>query len=208
MNTKKDNTEERIIKAATYIFVEKGKAGARMQEIADKAGINKALLHYYFKSKDKLFESIFMEKIKDAFPKIVNLLNSEASIWDRIDVIVDSYIDLLLANPELPAFIIGEINRAENPIKDFINMQNINLSPIFATLQEAIDSEEIINIPPEHIMLNIISVCVFPFVAKNMIKLVIFPHDEEKKSIFFEERKIYAKAFIMNGLKNNKLQNS
>ncbi len=201
MEIKKDNTEERIIKAATQVFVEKGKAGARMQEIADKAGINKALLHYYFKSKDKLFESIFMEKVKESFPKIISLINSDSNILEKIDLIIDSYIELLLANPELPAFIIAEINRTENPIKDFVNANALNISPILAILQEAIDAGEIINIPPEHLMLNIISVCVFPFAARNMVKLIIFPHDEKQPAQFLAERKEYAKTFIMNGIK-------
>ena len=80
MEIKKDSTEDKILEAAKNVFVTKGMEGARMQEIADEAGINKALLHYYFRSKERLFEAIFSEVIQMAFPQLTQILKSDAHL--------------------------------------------------------------------------------------------------------------------------------
>ena len=80
---KDQTTEEVILEAARKVFVKKGMYGARMQDIADEAGINKALLHYYFESKDKLFEKVFMEAAGHLFPKVNEVFNSDASVFEK-----------------------------------------------------------------------------------------------------------------------------
>jgi AcrR family transcriptional regulator len=96
MEVKKDNTEEKIIDAATYVFVKKGMDGARMQEIADRAGINKALLHYYFRSKEKLFDAVFTRIISIAFPRIGQILTSDLPILEKVEKVIDIYLELLM----------------------------------------------------------------------------------------------------------------
>ena len=90
MSEKDSNTEQIILKAARKVFTHKGFDGARMQEIADEAGINKALLHYYFRSKDKLFEAIFKEVITTFFPRIISVLTSDLSLFEKITLFTDS----------------------------------------------------------------------------------------------------------------------
>ena len=81
---KKDNTEEKILNAAQTVFIQKGMDGARMQEIADEAGINKALLHYYFRTKQKLFEAIFKKVFSQIFPNLMDMVHSELPIEEKL----------------------------------------------------------------------------------------------------------------------------
>src|ERR1700741_3146545 len=105
------NTEEQIIAAAKKIFIQKGMAGARMQDIADEAGINKALLHYYFHSKQKLFEVIFLEAAQKLFPKINEIFNSDRPLFEKIEKFCEEYITVVIENPYLPLFVFNEINQ-------------------------------------------------------------------------------------------------
>src|ERR1700712_5053671 len=95
-------TEQKILAAAEEVFHEKGYDGARMQEIAEHAGINKGLLHYYFKTKDKLFEAIFSRALQHMISKIFGILEMELPLEDKIRLIVDQYMSMILKNPTLP----------------------------------------------------------------------------------------------------------
>ncbi len=105
------SAEQKILEAAKQVFMENGLDGARMQDIADKAGINKALLHYYFRSKDKLFERIFVEEAQKFMPKVSTIMLSEISLFEKIEKFMSEYIDTLSQNPLLANFIMNEINR-------------------------------------------------------------------------------------------------
>ena len=108
---KDKNTEERILKAARTVFIEKGYYGARMQEIADKAEINKAMLHYYFRDKEKLFYRIFEKVFQEFFPMITDIIDSEKKIEYKIREICNNYVSLFQKNPYIPLFILSEISR-------------------------------------------------------------------------------------------------
>ena len=111
------NTEELIFESAIKIFHSKGLAGARMQEIADEAGINKAMLHYYFRSKQSLFEAVFKKAFMQLAPQIHQVLNSDDTLFEKIQNFADKYISFVMENRFLPTFIIQELNN--NP--DFAN---------------------------------------------------------------------------------------
>src|SRR6201991_2963463 len=118
-NNKKDtDTKERILEAARNVFVHKGMFGARMQDIADEAGINKALLHYYFKSKEKLFEEVLREAAIKLFPRINEIFTSDDSLFTKIELFCEEYITVVLENPYLPLFVLNEMN--QDPVY-FIN---------------------------------------------------------------------------------------
>ena len=110
-NIKDGSAEEKILAAAQKVFMTKGMAGARMQDIANEAGINKALLHYYFTDKDKLFEVVFLAEAQKFFPKINAIFNSDIPLFGKIENFVTEYIDEMQENPFLPWFVMNEINR-------------------------------------------------------------------------------------------------
>jgi len=104
-------TQSKIFEAATEVFEEKGYTGARMQEIADRAGINKALLHYYFRTKDQLFMAVFHVLLKKMFEKILSIFMEEATFKEKMRRFLDEHIEFLIRNPKLPIFLLNEISR-------------------------------------------------------------------------------------------------
>lgn len=200
MQTKKDNTEEKILNAAKEVFIKKGMDGARMQEIADAAKINKALLHYYFRSKEKLFDAIFRRIIGFAFPKIGQIIQSDLDFKTKVEQVIDTYLDLLLKHPYLPGFILKEINRDPSVFLKLILKQGFNSQPIFAVIQEAMDRGEIVKMKPEHLLVNVIGLCVFPFAAKPIVSFVAFNEDKQATEQFFKERKQEVQQFVLRAI--------
>src|SRR6476619_6643320 len=108
---KEQNTEEKILAAAKKVFLKEGMAGARMQDIADEAGINKALLHYYFRSKDKLFETIFTETSSRFIPRMNQVMDSDLPLFEKISMFCEAYISQMQQNPYIVLFIMNEANK-------------------------------------------------------------------------------------------------
>jgi len=200
MEAKKDSTEDKILEAATNVFVSKGMEGARMQEIADEAGINKALLHYYFRSKEHLFEAIFAEIIKFAFPKITQIVQSDEPIVTKIEQVIDAYIDLLIKHPFIPGFVIKELNRDPSGLFKMVMKFGLNPQVVFDQIQLAMDRGEIIKMQPRHLAANIISMCIFPFAARPIISFVLFKDDQKALETFYAERAEVIKQFVINAI--------
>lgn len=202
---KKDTTEEKIMQAAKDVFVSKGMEGARMQEIADKAGINKALLHYYFRTKERLFDAILSEIIKFAFPKLTGILMSEKSIVTKIEEVIDAYVDVLIRHPFIPAFILKELNRDPSGLFKMVVKYGFNFQGVFDQIQQAIDRGEIRPIRPQHLVTNIVSLCVFPFAARPILNYVIFKENQQELDAFYAERAEVIKKFVIDSIViNNK----
>jgi len=200
METKKDSTEDKILEAAKNVFVSKGMEGARMQEIADEAGINKALLHYYFRSKERLFEAIFSEIIKFAFPKITRIAQSDEPFVNKIEQVVDAYIDLLIKHPFIPGFVMKELNRDPSGLFKMVMKFGLNPQVIFDQIQLAMDRGEIIQMQPRHLAANIISMCIFPFAARPLVSFVLFKDDQKALEAFYAERADVIKKFVINAI--------
>jgi len=200
METKKDNTEEKILEAAKSVFLNKGMDGARMQEIADEAGINKALLHYYFRSKERLFEAIFGEIIKFAFPKITRIIALDMGIVSKIEQFVDAYLEILMKHPFIPGFIMKELSRDPSTFLKMIMKFGFNPQIIFTQIEEAMDRGEIIRMNPRHLAVNVISMCVFPFAARPIISFVMFREDQQAIENFYRERATMIKQFVVNAI--------
>src|ERR1035437_3927780 len=200
METKKDSTEDKILEAAKNVFVSKGMEGARMQEIADEAGINKALLHYYFRTKERLFEAIFAEIIKFAFPQITRIVKSDEPIVTKIEQVIDAYIDLLIKHPFIPGFVIKELNRDPSGLFKLVVKFGLNPQVIFDEIQLAMDRGEIIQMQPRHLVANIISMCIFPFAARPIISFILFKDDQKALNTFHSERADIIKQFVINAV--------
>ena len=202
MVKKKDqSTEERILASAKKIFVEKGMAGARMQDIADDAGINKAMLHYYFRSKEKLFEVIFKEAAARLFPTIANILNSDLPLFDKIRRFTNDYLEIVIENPFLPLFVLNEINKRPQAFGKKIFGHNRPPVHILAEqIEQEIRKKTIKAINPAHLVMNMMSMCVFPFVGKPMIQMIMNIDDTQFRNMM-EERKTMIADFIIASIK-------
>lgn len=191
---KDQTTEQKILEAARQVFVQKGMDGARMQEIADIAGINKALLHYYFRSKDKLFFAVF-ESVMGGFFKLINLtLQRDEPIEVKIDFIVDSYLDTLDANPFVPQFIISEVSRNPNIMKELLAKNNFHPNQ-FVQLFNAYKKE---NTDPRQLFISFMGMMLFPYIAAPMLKMILFDNSHENYAEFLGQRKDFVKSTIKN----------
>lgn len=196
------NTEERILKAATSVFIQKGKAAARMQEIADEAGINKALLHYYYRSKDKLFEAVFSIVVKQlVVPKIIKSLREESDIFKLFRKFADLYIGILSKNPFIPLFILEEINKNPRRIYDALMNSGIPIDTVLSKFKNAMNEGLIRKMDPRHIIVNLISLCVFPFASREIMRPVFFDDDKKAYKEFLESRKKEVADFMINAIK-------
>jgi TetR/AcrR family transcriptional regulator len=199
---KDSNTEEKILSAARQVFIEKGLAGARMQDIADRAEINKAMLHYYFKNKEMLFEVIFRETAGKLFPHFEKLMESDLNFFDKIRSIVSSYIEMIIQNPYLPLFVMNEMNK--NPqigLKNFFEAQKPGFVKKFReSIEESVKNGLIQPINPIHLIMNMFSMCAFPFIAKPMISMLTGIEDDQFKNLM-EQRKVLVAEFIIHSIK-------
>ncbi|GJM33388.1 MAG: hypothetical protein DHS20C18_23890 [Saprospiraceae bacterium] len=195
------STEQIIKEAAKKIFVRKGFAGARMQEIAEEAGINKALLHYYYRSKEKLFEGIFSEIFDHMIGQLKQSVTTDKPLIQKIEDFVDRYISTIEQNPYIPLFIVNEI--AQNPDRFVEKIKSKQVFPelagFFQQMLGEMERGNIREIPPLHLFLNILGLCAFPFIAKPMVKAVS-GMDEDTWEMLMKDRKKEVKTFIRRAL--------
>jgi len=161
-------TRDQILRAARQVFLEKGYANSRMQEIADTAQINKGLLHYYFTTKDNLFRAVFQDALQEFIPRLRDVLDSKQGIREKVAQVISSYMNLMLENPHLPSFIVNELNHNQEAFLDMIyNWEGRPDLPVFfMEIRQASERGEIAPVHPAQLFLNIISLCVFPFLAR------------------------------------------
>jgi len=198
---KDSTTEERIVEAARRVFIQKGLSGARMQEIADEAGINKALLHYYFRNKEKLFDHIFEGVVKKIAEGLTLSFGKEMDIYGRLGTVVDVYCDILLENRYLPLFVLNAMNN--DPLK-FAGVLSENMVPVYGNILEdfrqSAEKGVIRDYDPVHLFLNMLGLIIFPFAMYPMIEKVAPEHIRPFLKNFLESRKEEIKKFLFNAL--------
>ena len=107
---RRDVGRDHLVEAAERVFARRGYEGARMQEIADEAGVNKALLHYYFRSKERLGQAIFRQAVGQILPRVYVILVSEQTLEEKVRGVIAAELEFLSAHPYLPAYVVNEIN--------------------------------------------------------------------------------------------------
>jgi AcrR family transcriptional regulator len=194
-------TEEKIFEAATDVFVDKGMDGARMQDIASHAGINKALLHYYYRTKDQLFNAVFEMIAKKVLRKFAPVFDDKLTLEEKIRFFFREHITFLQENPKLPGFILNEINRNPARIKKLLS--NIHLENLWEQLCEQHKKElEKYNITKDslpQIMVSVAALSVFPFAARGIVEGLL---EKTGRSFneYMEERKEFAAAFVIKAI--------
>lgn len=190
------STEEKIKSAAQLVFMKKGYAATRTRDIAEEAGINLALLNYYFRSKEKLFELIMLEKLSKFFGAIAPILNdTNASLDQKIVSFSNNYIDLLTANPELPLFILSEVRTNPERFVNKLPVAKVADSHFIQQLQERRP-----DVHPLHFLMNVLGLSVFPFVMKPVFQASGILN-ERAFAARMEERKALIPRWIMGMLK-------
>ncbi len=204
MKTEIENNEQKILKAAKTVFQQKGMAGARMQEIADEAGINKALLHYYYRSKQLLFEAVFYQAFSFIAPKLSSVLNADLPLFEKVKQFTKGYISFTIAHPYLPIFIIRELNQNPEFAKKLTRHNDFPNIDIFKNqVEESIIKGDIISITAEQLFINIMALTVFPFIGAPILKGFTKLDDNAYQSLLIE-RKTTVADFIINAIKMKK----
>jgi AcrR family transcriptional regulator len=202
-------TEERILGAARRVFVRRGTAGARMREIAEEAGVNQALLHYYFRSKDYLAEAVFQQAARRLFPPVIALLGSDAPLEEKVERVVEHELRVLLENPFLPGYVLAELNqnadRARQLVEALMGTRVEGFAPqVFAKLaaqiEERVSAGTMRPMTADQFVMNLVSLCVFPFAARPMF-CVLLQLDAEGFAAMIERRKQSLVPFFLAALK-------
>jgi len=201
MTNTPSETEATILEAARKVFISNGFDGSTMQMIADEARINKALLHYYYRNKDTLFESVFFEAFKKIVPHMMQIMNPEKDFFTRIKTFVVNYITVLQEVPEIPLFILHELRRNPDRLVKLVSMSGIEPKAFMKVIEEEIRTGNIREIDPMQLMVNLLAMTIFPFAARPMIQGFIMNNDEEMFNEFLEKRKTEVSTFIINAIK-------
>ena len=189
-NTKDTSTEDRIKVAARKVFHQKGYAGTRTRDIAEEAGINHAMLNYYFRSKEKLFEIVMMETMGQFFKGVGVILNDEnTSLEEKIERVVANYIDLLLEEPDLPTFILNEVRTNPEPfVANTPILQALEHSVLARQYAEAVAQGRITEPNLMHTVLNVISLVIFPFIAQPIFTALSRTDKEAYKALMLQRK--------------------
>ncbi|MBR2359866.1 MAG: TetR/AcrR family transcriptional regulator [Bacteroidaceae bacterium] len=173
--------ENKIIDAARAVFIEKGYAETSMSEIAARVGINRPGLHYYFRTKDKMFQAVFGSIVSSVVPKVFEaLVHKEKSVAERIEGIIDAYYALFLENPQLPMFMLRELNRDSDLL--IHTVQELNVVDVarnaLVSLQEEMDEGKLNRVPLQFIFYNFYGLLIIPFLTRD-ISTKVFENDED-----------------------------
>lgn len=171
-------TEDRILEAAHRVFLARGVAAARTQEIADEAGVNKALLHYYFRTKAKLADAVFLRAAASLFPQLLGALGSDLPLKAKLQAVVDAEMDAIEANPFLPGYILCELRtdpaRLTALLEETIPAGQMR-EMLFGSLQAQIDLEveagRLRPVRARQMMVTLMSLLIFPHAASHMLEV-------------------------------------
>ncbi len=199
------STEERILDAAMKVFTRKGYAAARTEEIAKEAGINRALLHYYYRDKQTIFNLIFETRFKEFFKGLFIIFEADnLTLFDKIRRMVEHEINTLINHPDLARFIITEIAQEPELLIEYGKKLGVNPRLFIEAFERQVAKEvEVGSIKPiegKQLLINIMSLCIYPFVAKPIIQTMMNV-DEPAFYQMTEERKKQVSEFIINAIK-------
>lgn len=167
------STEDKIKEAARRVFLKKGYAATRTRDIAEESGFNIALINYYFRSKEKLFDIIMVEHLQMFFHSIVSLMDDKnTTLRQKIELIIGYYIDILIKNPDLPLFIFNEINSNPGKLAEKIGVSAISNRQLHIITQwtEMMETSGLPAFNPIHMLMNIVGLTIFPFIGSPMIR--------------------------------------
>lgn len=201
-------TEEKIFRAAMQLFIEKGKHGAKMQEIADKADINKAMLHYYFENKEQLYGYVFETVLKKVFGSLPSIFNEHASFSIALRLFIDQYTDMINANPQIPMFVMRELSQNEEAptriLSEMWKAGKFDLPLAFLkSAEKAIEEHEIKQVDPMQLMLSVIGSINYFFMAEPMFKTLFEEQESFDRQEFVQHRKADIYNMVYNGIKCN-----
>lgn len=196
--------EEKIIEVAKALFIEKGYAETSMSEIAAKAGINRPGLHYYFRTKDKMFEAVFGDILLSIVPKIFDIISQkDMNIERRIEEMIDTYYALFIDNPKLPMFMMREINRDSNLLIKTATQLNIHekFRHSLDSIEQEMKEGKLKQVPIRFMFYNISSLLTIPFLTQDLTYSILLEEGETFEDML-KEWKPYIIKQLLNLIEN------
>jgi TetR/AcrR family transcriptional regulator len=203
------DTESRILDAARRVFMKRGTAGARMQEIAAEAGVNQALLHYYFGSKDQLAERVFLDAAGTLVRALAPIINPSATFEETLERFIGGYIDTIRQSPFIPAYMLAEAHQQPERLNTLMRkavgtvpaeIASATMTRVRVLISERVKAGTMRPISPQQLLINVMSMTVFPFVARPVLSMA-FGFTDESFDRFLDDRKRELPAFILNALR-------
>jgi AcrR family transcriptional regulator len=183
-----EQTEDLIRQKAKILFFQKGVLNATTQEIADEAGVNRALIHYYFRSREQLLDTLMEEIVSEKKSRVRPILTSTLPFREKIAAYIESILDHGMMYPYIENFIISEIARNPEKVKMLCFKDKLRSSELIKDqLNEEIEKGTIAPISPEHFMVNLSAMCNYPLLAKNVIQNIHGMSDTAYRK-FLQER--------------------
>ncbi len=204
-----ESTEQRILDAAHAVFIRSGTAGARTQEIAKEAGVNSALLHYYFRTKERLAEAVFTRAAGQLLPAVIRILASDTTLEDKVDQVVQTELQHLAKAPYLPGYILSELahhpERAGQLVSAVTGMVpaeiGMRVSAVLGRqIDERVHAGRMHPIAPDQFIVNLLSMCVFPFAARPML-MALLGFDQAGFDRFIDRRRKELAPFFLRALR-------
>lgn len=196
------STEQKIKEAAKRVFQKKGFGLTRTRDIAKEAGINLALLNYYYRSKENLFEIVMQESIEEMFSYLEHIMNNkQTTLTEKIDAGVLRYIEGMSKNSNLPLFLFSELQANPQHLFDSVKIPEgfIQETYMFKQINEQINKEKL-NFTAIHFFINLVSMSIFPIIGQPFIKYVT-KMDEKSFTDFIEHRKTLVPIWLKSMLK-------
>jgi TetR/AcrR family transcriptional regulator len=203
--TNVQNTEQKILDAAKQVFMENGLEKSKMQDIANKAGISRTALNYYFRTKDNLFTVLIDKLFETIIPAIEGLVMNDMPFVEKAKSIIDIYDAQLRQNDFIPRFVFVEIQRNPKPIHDFIKKNKkiqAYLSMMTTTLKKEMETGSIRTEPIEEFVTTFFSLIFVPYLVSPLLN-EFMNNDENRKQAFFDAHKENAKRLISDFLKQD-----
>ena len=190
MDVSTENLEQKIVDTARKLFIQEGFDKTSMSDIATAAGINRTTLHYYFRTKEKMFQAVFGSIMLSFLPRIQLIFDEDTPITEKLSKVLDEYIAIFSVNPDLPRFILSEIQRDVDHLIHVGRVMHLDgyLSAIEKVILGEMDKGHIKRIPIPMILVTFMSQVTFPFLSKNLLHALFF-NNEEEYDAFLQEWK-------------------
>ena len=201
-NHQDNDMETKILDAATTVFIHKGLSGASMQDIADEAGINRTSLHYYYRSKDKLFEKVFEHVVGALISQQRYVVNADMPLVEKMRLFVDNTLNFLLDNPGSVSFMVHELNATPERMIKLVISSNLDIEKLKRQIAAEIKDNQCTEFDAAQFWASLIGMCIMPFVAKPMIIRFFLDESEEQFREFIQNRKQHILDFLMKYIKN------
>lgn len=194
-------TRDDIIESARSEFFAHGFDGARMQSIVDNTAVTKAMIHYYFDTKQKLYEAVYKESVANIFDGLMDVLNQDIPLFKKLEQLIEQCLRISEQHPEQLAFVITESERkAALLIPLFRELYSSEISVFEKQLNEAADKYEIASVDVRHVLLNIFSLCFYPVLASEITRTMLKVESDGDMSKLAKSRKGVVLDTILNWL--------